>query len=409
MPMTTSLRRRPAYVAATVALALLAGLPGLPGRAQDGPQPDGGPLKAQYDEVLGQEARLQAAVEASARRRAELYRELGDLDRQVVQATSQLRRAETDLATAIGADRKARAELAVARRRLARAIDELHAQAVSSYINGDATDDELSAAVRALDDGSVAARSLTYADAVNDHQRAVVREFNAARADRDRKATAATAARARATQARDSIAAAKAQLESARARTVELGAELAREQYLQQANLTELRGRKLEIEARIVSLEKASDGLAYFLASLQGAEPAFLPGAVVVTSPIPGAAVGSQFGMRFHPILHYTRLHAGVDIGVATGTPIRAAADGVVVIAGVRGGYGNCTVIAHGSRLATVYAHQSVIDARVGQQVKAGDVIGRVGSTGLSTGPHLHFETRLAGIPVDPKNFLPVG
>ncbi|MEJ7583306.1 MAG: M23 family metallopeptidase [Acidimicrobiales bacterium] len=110
--------------------------------------------------------------------------------------------------------------------------------------------------------------------------------------------------------------------------------------------------------------------------------------------------------MRFHPILHYTRLHAGVDLSAGSGTPIRAAADGVVVVAGDRGGYGTCTVIDHGSGLATVYAHQSSVAVQAGQLVKLGDVIGRVGTTGLSTGPHLHFETRLRGVPVSPTNFV---
>ncbi len=398
--------RRPAFAALAVVLAL--SCLGVPARAQDGPQPDGGRLKAQYDEVLGEEARLQATVEASARRRADLFAELADLNIRVGQATIALFRAEASLAEAVRADQRARSELAAARRRLARATDQLHAQAVSGYINGGA-DDDLTAAVRALDEGEAAARTLTYADAVLEHQRAVVREFNAARADRDRKAKVATAARGSATSARDASAAAKGEVEANRARTQELSAQAAREQYLQQAALTALQARKLEIEARIVSLEKESDGVAYFLAGLQGREPPFVPGVFPVTNPIPGAGVGSGFGMRFHPILHYTRLHSGVDLGVASGTPIRAAADGLVVIAGVRGGYGSCTVIAHGSRLATVYAHQSSIGVRPGQRVKAGDVIGRVGATGLSTGPHLHFETRLAGITVDPENFITFG
>ena len=88
------------------------------------------------------------------------------------------------------------------------------------------------------------------------------------------------------------------------------------------------------------------------------------------------------------------------------GTPIHAAADGVVVWAGPRGGYGNCTIIDHGNSLATLYGHQSVIGVTVGQHVTRNQVIGKVGSTGMSTGPHLHFEVRVNGVPVDPLQYL---
>jgi murein DD-endopeptidase MepM/ murein hydrolase activator NlpD len=106
--------------------------------------------------------------------------------------------------------------------------------------------------------------------------------------------------------------------------------------------------------------------------------------------------------MRIDPIAGGIGFHSGVDFAADARTPIHAAAPGVVVIAGDCGGYGNCVVIDHGSSLATIYAHQSVVIARVGYVVTAGEPIGLVGSTGLSTGPHLHFEVRLHGAPVDP-------
>lgn len=125
--------------------------------------------------------------------------------------------------------------------------------------------------------------------------------------------------------------------------------------------------------------------------------------------PLPGYAIGSDAGWRFHPILHYTRCHAGADISAPSGTPIHAVDNGTVIQAGWNGGYGNFTTIAHGNGLTSSYAHQTTISASVGQQVKRGQVIGRVGSTGLSTGPHLHFEARVNGLPYSPKGWFGQG
>jgi murein DD-endopeptidase MepM/ murein hydrolase activator NlpD len=116
--------------------------------------------------------------------------------------------------------------------------------------------------------------------------------------------------------------------------------------------------------------------------------------------------VTSGFGPRRHPISGGTRLHSGVDIGAPSGAPITAADAGVVVMAGSSGGYGNWTLIDHGGGLATGYAHQSSIGVTRGQHVSRGAVIGRVGSTGASTGPHLHWEVRVNGTPVDPMRYV---
>ena len=112
--------------------------------------------------------------------------------------------------------------------------------------------------------------------------------------------------------------------------------------------------------------------------------------------------VTSYFGYRYHPILHFTRFHAGVDIGAGWGSPIVAAADGQVVGAGWSGGYGREVQIAHGSGIVSLYGHMSEIVAQPGSFVHAGQLIGYVGSSGLSTGPHLHFEVRQGGTPVNP-------
>lgn len=124
------------------------------------------------------------------------------------------------------------------------------------------------------------------------------------------------------------------------------------------------------------------------------------------------AKYGSPFGQRFHPILKYWRAHNGVDMGAATGTPIYAAQSGTVLQAGVNGGFGQYTLISHGRLVdgkvtTTGYAHQSRIVVKAGQKVSRGQLIGYVGNTGLSTTPHLHFELRLNGTPVNPVRYVP--
>lgn len=114
------------------------------------------------------------------------------------------------------------------------------------------------------------------------------------------------------------------------------------------------------------------------------------------------ARVSSDFGPRIHPVTGEWKQHAGIDLAAPTGTPIGAAAAGTVTFAGVRGGYGNLVIIDHGDGTETRYAHQDTIAVRAGQQVAVGELLGTVGSTGMSTGPHLHLEVRRDGRPVDP-------
>jgi murein DD-endopeptidase MepM/ murein hydrolase activator NlpD len=112
--------------------------------------------------------------------------------------------------------------------------------------------------------------------------------------------------------------------------------------------------------------------------------------------------ITSYFGYRYHPILHFTRFHAGMDFGAAWGSPIVAAADGQVAAAGWSGGYGRQVRLWHGGGLMTTYSHMSDIVATPGSFVRRGQLIGYVGSSGLSTGPHLHYEVLKDGTPVNP-------
>ena len=118
------------------------------------------------------------------------------------------------------------------------------------------------------------------------------------------------------------------------------------------------------------------------------------------------SSISSPFGIRNHPVLLERKFHNGIDIPAPEGTPIYPASDGTVIGANWSGGYGNLVVIQHDSYTQTWYAHLSQISVEKGQQVTREDIIGLVGSTGLSTGPHLHFEVRLNGVPIDPEPWL---
>lgn len=131
--------------------------------------------------------------------------------------------------------------------------------------------------------------------------------------------------------------------------------------------------------------------------------------AIPSLTPIDYVRVSSQFGLREHPVLGGRRAHAGMDLAAPSGTPIRATADGVVHAARWNGGYGLFVEIEHGGDIDTRYGHMSRLNVAEGQVVRKGDVIGYVGSTGRSTGPHLHYEVRIDGAAVDPAPYMQGG
>ena len=162
---------------------------------------------------------------------------------------------------------------------------------------------------------------------------------------------------------------------------------------------------------RVLSAEFVNNGKTYqamWFAGQGGAKGAYytLDGQSLrrayLASPLEFSRVTSGFKMRLHPILQTWRAHLGVDYAAPTGTPVRTIGDGVVEFAGVQGGYGNVVTVQHGKENATVYAHLSKINVQKGQKVSQSDIIGLVGSTGWSTGPHLHFEFRVNGVHHDP-------
>ena len=177
----------------------------------------------------------------------------------------------------------------------------------------------------------------------------------------------------------------------------------------QKSLLAEARARRAELEDTLNALEEDSAHIAARLRALDATPEGRARRLVAFTGgfvrPVPGGIV-SNYGMRFHPILKRSRLHAGVDMSGSTGTPIVAAAAGTVVYAGRMRGYGNVVVVDHGGGVSTLYAHCSAVLVNDGATVARGQNIARVGATGLATGPHLHFEVRKNGSPVNPLSAL---
>ena len=128
-----------------------------------------------------------------------------------------------------------------------------------------------------------------------------------------------------------------------------------------------------------------------------------------IHNPVPGRPVSSSFGVRRDPIIRRPAMHAGIDFRAPSGTDIRSAGAGTVVKSGWNGGYGRMVEIDHGNGLTTRYAHMSKLRVKKGQTVETGDVVGEVGSSGRSTGPHLHYEVRRNGDAIDPLRFLKAG
>lgn len=172
--------------------------------------------------------------------------------------------------------------------------------------------------------------------------------------------------------------------------------------------MTALETEKETIEKGLAELERASNDIAAKIRAATARSGGYSgKTSGIFTWPTPGySRITSQFGWRVHPILGTKKLHTGIDIGAPSGTGILSADAGVVIHAGWLGAYGNAVVVDHGGGVSTLYGHMSSIAVSSGQQVSAGQKLGKVGSTGWSTGPHLHFEVRVNGDPVSPWGYV---
>ena len=240
-----------------------------------------------------------------------------------------------------------------------------------------------------------------YLSRIGKQDREIVGRVKKLKEESERKKELLEALKKRAEAAVAEIAAKTRELAQARAGIQSRQADLTSARSEKRGALNTVRDTRKELEEDLAAQEAASAQVTGQLQGSGGHAPAgpIRGGSGGYIWPVNGPVV-SGFGMR------WGRLHAGIDIAVPSGTPIRAARSGTVALAGPMSGYGNYTCVNHGGGIATCYAHQSSIGVSVGQSVSQGQVIGAVGCTGHCFGPHLHFEVRVNGQPVDPMGYL---
>jgi murein DD-endopeptidase MepM/ murein hydrolase activator NlpD len=361
-------------------------------------------LRTQINEVSAEEAALLKQYDLILAERRDLDAKVSALDMQVAAAQGRLDTANAALSRVDADVLAAEQQLSDANAALSTARRSLNSRAIAAYVDPPELH-LVDAVLRARTYRDLAAAK-GYLDTLIETEADTVDQVKVAKAERQLARQALNDTRRQAAEARDVVAQQVSAVRGARQAQDAVRQEVAAKEAKRLALVQQARGRKAVFQKQVAALQAESNSITSLLRGVQKGQKLAPSGKGVLAVPLPGAPITSPFGMRFDPILETQSMHTGVDFGAPMGTPIHAAADGVVVFAGPRGGYGNCTIIDHGNSLATLYGHQSVIGVSVGQRVTRGQVIGKVGSTGMSTGPHLHFEVRVNGTPVNPLLYL---
>lgn len=357
--------------------------------------------RAEREQIRQQRAAAAAELDAARAEDAQVAQALADMNATVAGQEQSLADARRQLELARLVAEEANAEVLAADAETQRIGDELGAMAVNGFVGGDRN---VTNTFLESDDLTEALRQSVMLQLANTDAADLLETMRSVREDGDLARAIADNAVEQATVLEVEMAAILTELESQRALQAELKAEMER--------------RVGEWEAQVNGFTADEERLSEFIRAEEAKAVV-----VVASTPSPSAApagtsssgfqwpinarASSEYGWRVHPIFGTRRLHAGIDLAAGTGTPIAAAAGGTVIYSGVQGGYGNTVIIAHGNGVSTLYAHQSKIAVSNGATVSRGEVIGYVGSTGNSTGPHLHLEVRVNGGAVNPRGYLP--
>ena len=357
-------------------------------------------LHGRIDEAKQRAQRLSAQIDSVSSRIHSLEGRVGDVSARLATLESDLALHERKLQGLAALFRIETKRYLFLRGEYSLALARLNARLVQVYEEGDVDSVDVVLAAKSLSD---VIDGLDYVNQIGAADERIATSVGAAKG-------AAREARQRTGRLRRIVAAETravgARTEEVRALRDELVASrgaLVTARSTKRVSLEHVRSSEREAVGEAQSLERVSATLGAQIQAAQAASsyspPASTPSTSGLIWPVNGP-VTSPFGMR------WGRMHTGIDIGVAYGTPIHAAASGRVIYAGSMDGYGNLVFIDHGRGVSTGYAHQSSIGVSTGQSVSQGDVIGYVGCTGHCFGPHLHFEVRLNGSPVDPLGYL---
>lgn len=350
-------------------------------------------LQTKIERAKQREGILTSDLETMSSRIRALKDRVAKISRQQQAAESRLQ-AEVGRKARITSDlRRAKSRLRTLRTRLARSRSLLAKRIVAVYKSG--SPDIIDVVLDSSGFADMVSRA-TYLNRVAKQDKRIISSVARLKDQSKRQAAqlaklerSAEVAVANLSKQRDAIAAARSRTAGERDRLVAASRE-------RRVAIAGIARKRHSHEGDLSALQRTSDEVADSLGS-QGRLPSSGSGRFIV--PISGTMT-SPFGQR------WGRLHAGIDFGAPVGTTIRAADGGTVRQAGWMGGYGNYTCVQHTASLSSCYAHQSSIGVRTGQAVRKGQTIGRSGNTGNSTGPHLHFEARQGGQPVDPMGFL---
>lgn len=404
------IRRAPAFAALALVGALSIPAPAPPSawareRTGDGGSASIDSLRGDLDGSSAQERQAVAAYEAARTARAAADGALGALDQQLTGVSQRVQALEGELA------------------RIADRLDATQRRIDANRVQLEATRSVFAGYVRELYQGQGGAPALEnlleagstrewaastkYSQVVTEQRKEALDQYQALRIETEELQRAEQHAQRSAQVRRDTLAAERDRIAGLRNEQVAKQASAAAAERNVAGVLASIRSRKAQFQAAIDAKQAELDRIAAEIRrrGSNSGSGGNQSGNGRFQHPVQ-APVTSPYGYRIHPITHTRKLHTGIDFGAAYGSAIHAAGDGVVISAGRMGGYGNATVIDHGGGLSTLYGHQSRIVVSVGQRVRTGDVIGYVGSTGNSTGPHLHFEVRVNGTPVNPVPYL---
>ncbi|NLC77687.1 MAG: peptidoglycan DD-metalloendopeptidase family protein [Clostridia bacterium] len=348
-------------------------------------------LRNQQQQVDRQIQEYREEIQTKNRELKTLSQQMEELDRNIAAVEKDLAHLQEQLTAAIARVEQVQQELNEAEAALQERTDIFRKRVVEIYHQGEVSYLEVLMESTSMTDFLVRKELL---QKIAEHDLRLLDEIEAEKAVIEDK-------KAQLEQERDRIRSVKEETETKKNR-------LAQQQEEKSRLANALKTEKEAIERALKEEEEASRRLAAQIRAIQArmsGNRQFAGGKLAW--PTPGySRITDDYGMRLHPILKQNRMHTGIDIAAPMGAKVVAGDNGEVILAQPFGAYGNTVIIDHGSDISTMYAHLSSISVKVGDEVLRGDQIGKVGSTGLSTGPHLHFEVRENGEPVNPWPYL---